>query len=60
LRASSTRPARSGRCSRWGRRIGIEIVPPEGGLALQYHPDLWQARQRLNLDAVTKVKLTAA
>jgi antitoxin HigA-1 len=33
---------------------------PESWLAMQYNHDLWQARQRLNLDAVTKVKLTAA
>jgi len=33
---------------------------PESWLALQYSHDLWQAKQRVNLDSVAKVKLTAA
>lgn len=33
---------------------------PESWLALQYNYDLWQARQRVNLDTVEKVRLTAA
>lgn len=30
---------------------------PESWLALQYNYDLWQARQRVNLDQVSKVQL---
>ncbi len=33
---------------------------PESWLALQYSHDLWQAKQRVNLDRVAKVRLTAA
>ena len=34
--------------------------PPESWLAMQYNYDLWQAKQRVKLDNVGKVKLTAA
>jgi addiction module HigA family antidote len=33
---------------------------PESWLAMQYHCDLWQAKQRVKLGNVGKVKLTAA
>ena len=33
---------------------------PESWLAMQYNHDLWQARKRINLSGVGKVKLTAA
>ena len=33
---------------------------PESWLAMQYNYDLWQAKQRVNLRDVGKVKLTAA
>lgn len=33
---------------------------PESWLSMQYHHDLWQARKRVNLDKVGKVRLTAA
>jgi len=33
---------------------------PESWLALQYNYDLWQAKQRVNLRNVGKVRLTAA
>lgn len=33
---------------------------PESWLAMQYNHDLWHARQRVNLDDVVKVDLTAA
>ena len=33
---------------------------PESWLAMQYNYDLWQAKQRVNLRGVSKVKLTAA
>lgn len=33
---------------------------PESWLAMQYNRDLWQARQRVDLTGVRKVKLTAA
>jgi antitoxin HigA-1 len=33
---------------------------PESWLAMQYNHDLWQARQRVDLSTVGKVKLTAA
>ena len=33
---------------------------PESWLALQYNYDLWQAKQRVDLGNVRKVKLTAA
>lgn len=33
---------------------------PESWLAVQYNYDLWQARQRVKLDNVGKVRLTAA
>jgi antitoxin HigA-1 len=33
---------------------------PESWLAMQYNHDLWQARQRVDLGGVGKVKLTAA
>ena len=33
---------------------------PESWLAMQYNYDLWQAKQRINLGAVKKVRLTAA
>lgn len=33
---------------------------PESWLAMQYNRDLWQAKQRVNLANVTKVRLTAA
>lgn len=33
---------------------------PESWLAMQYNRDLWQARQRVDLGNVTKVRLTAA
>jgi plasmid maintenance system antidote protein VapI len=33
---------------------------PESWLALQYNHDLWQAKQRVNLSNVAKVRLTAA
>lgn len=33
---------------------------PESWLALQYSYDLWQAKQRVKLTGVTKVRLTAA
>ena len=33
---------------------------PESWLAMQYNYDLWQARQRLKLGNVGRVKLTAA
>jgi antitoxin HigA-1 len=32
----------------------------ESWLAMQYHHDLWQARQRVKLDKVGKIRLTAA
>jgi plasmid maintenance system antidote protein VapI len=33
---------------------------PESWLAMQYNYDLWQAKQRVKLGNVGKVKLTAA
>lgn len=33
---------------------------PESWLAMQYNHDLWHAKQRVDLDGVGKVKLTAA
>jgi addiction module HigA family antidote len=33
---------------------------PESWLAMQYNHDLWQARQRVDLGNVSKVRLTAA
>jgi addiction module HigA family antidote len=33
---------------------------PESWLSMQYNHDLWQARQRVDLGGVGKVKLTAA
>ncbi len=33
---------------------------PESWLAMQYSHDLWQARQRVDLGNVSKVRLTAA
>ncbi|MCZ7625971.1 MAG: addiction module antidote protein, HigA family [Candidatus Methylomirabilota bacterium] len=33
---------------------------PESWLAMQYNYDLWQARQRVKLGKVSKVRLTAA
>ena len=33
---------------------------PESWLAMQYNYDLWQAKQRINLGNVRKVRLTAA
>ena len=33
---------------------------PESWLAMQYNHDLWQARQRVNLAGVSKIRLTAA
>ena len=33
---------------------------PESWLAMQYYYDLWQAKKRVNLAKVRKVKLTAA
>ena len=33
---------------------------PESWLAMQYNHDLWQARRRVNLGDVGRVKLTAA
>ena len=33
---------------------------PESWLAMQYNHDLWQAKQRVNLGKVSKVRLTAA
>ncbi len=33
---------------------------PESWLAMQYNHDLWQARQRVNLKEVEKLKLPAA
>ena len=33
---------------------------PESWLAMQYSYDLWQARQRIDLSGVAKVRLTAA
>lgn len=33
---------------------------PESWLAMQYSHDLWQARQRVDLGTVSKVRLTAA
>lgn len=33
---------------------------PESWLALQYNHDLWQAKQRVNLSKVSRVRLTAA
>ena len=33
---------------------------PESWLAMQYNYDLWQAKRRVNLRDVSKVKLTAA
>lgn len=33
---------------------------PESWLVMQYNHDLWQAKQHVNLDNVTKIKLTAA
>ncbi len=33
---------------------------PESWLAMQYNHDLWQAKQRVDLGKVSKVKLTAA
>jgi addiction module HigA family antidote len=32
----------------------------ESWLAMQYNHDLWQAKQRINLDNVRKIRLTAA
>jgi antitoxin HigA-1 len=33
---------------------------PESWLAMQYNRDLWEARQKVDLGGVTKVRLTAA
>lgn len=33
---------------------------PESWLAMQYHHDLWQAKRRVKLGNVARVKLTAA
>lgn len=33
---------------------------PESWLAMQYNHDLWQARQRVDLGGVARVRLTAA
>ncbi|TQV62196.1 MAG: HigA family addiction module antidote protein [Halothiobacillaceae bacterium] len=33
---------------------------PESWLAMQYNHDLWRARQRINLDEVGKITLSAA
>lgn len=33
---------------------------PESWLAVQYNHDLWEARQRVDLAQVTKIRLTAA
>lgn len=33
---------------------------PESWLAMQYNRDLWQAKQRVDLGKVSKVRLTAA
>jgi plasmid maintenance system antidote protein VapI len=33
---------------------------PESWLAMQYNHDLWQAKQRVNLRDVEKVRLSAA
>ena len=33
---------------------------PESWLAMQYNRDLWQAKQRVNLSDVKKVRLSAA
>lgn len=33
---------------------------PESWLAMQYHHDLWQAKQRVDLSGVSKITLTAA
>ena len=33
---------------------------PESWLAMQYHHDLWRAKQHVKLDNVGRVKLTAA
>jgi addiction module HigA family antidote len=33
---------------------------PESWLAMQYNYDLWQAKQRINLSNVSRVRLTAA
>ena len=33
---------------------------PESWLAMQYNHDLWQAKRRVNLGNVSKVRLTAA
>ena len=33
---------------------------PESWLAMQYNHDLWQAKKRVNLSGVGKIKLTAA
>ena len=33
---------------------------PESWMAMQYNHDLWQAKQRVNLGTVIKVRLTAA
>jgi plasmid maintenance system antidote protein VapI len=33
---------------------------PESWLAMQYHHDLWQAKQHVDLGNVEKVRLTAA
>ncbi len=33
---------------------------PESWLAMQYNHDLWRTKQRVNLDNVGRVKLTAA
>ena len=32
---------------------------PESWLAMQYNYDLWQAKQRVNLEGVSRVRLTA-
>jgi plasmid maintenance system antidote protein VapI len=33
---------------------------PESWLAMQHSHDLWQAKKRVNLDAVERLKLSAA
>jgi addiction module HigA family antidote len=33
---------------------------PESWLAMQYNYDLWHAKQRVDLDGVSKIELTAA
>lgn len=33
---------------------------PESWLAMQYNHDLWQAKQRVDLGGVSKIRLTAA